>query len=186
MTCLLYKALSGGKRKVIVITMKADGSDIRTAISAEQYAKGGHHMAWLPDGEHISINLEVDDQSPGLEIVTVKYDGSDLKEVYDLGSGHPSFHPRGLPYIITDAYTKETTVTEGDGFVPIRLINTKTKVETILAWIFVPDVEDSSFRVDAHPAWDRSGRYVIFNGYGDGTRCVYMADLEGILRPGMN
>jgi len=38
------------------------------------------------------------------------------------------------------------------------------------------------FRVDAHPSWDRSGRFVIFNGTENGTRCVYVIDLKNKLK----
>lgn len=69
-----------------------------------------------------------------------------------------------------------------DGFVPVRLINVESGEEQLIANVFVPDVDDSSFRVDPHPTWDRSGRYVIFNGYGDNTRCVYIADLASIVK----
>lgn len=181
MTCVLLKPISGGKRKVAVVTMNADGSDIRTAITTTQYGKGGHHMAWLPDGDYLSINLEVDDRKEGLEIVTVKYDGSDLKEVFAPGSGHPSFHPGGLPFIITDAYAKETRVTDGDGYVPVRLLNVRTGKELVITKVKTPDVEDSSFRLDAHPAWDRSGRFVVFNGFDGDVRSVYVADLSKII-----
>ena len=37
---------------------------------------------------------------------------------------------------------------------------------------------EGEFRIDAHPAWDRSGRYVIFNGFQNGTRNVFMADVS--------
>ena len=181
MTCLLLKPISGGKRKVAVITMNGDGSDIRTAISTTQYGKGGHHMAWLPDGDHLSMNLEVNVEKEGLEIVTVKYDGTELKEVFDPGSGHPSFHPDGLPLIITDAYAHETRVTAGDGYVPVRLLNVRTGKEIVIAKVKTPQVEDSSFRLDAHPTWDRSGRYVVFNGYDGDVRSVYVADLNRII-----
>lgn len=178
MTCMLFYPKDGGRRKVAVITFKPDGSDVRTAISTTQYAKGGHHMAWMPDGEHISINLNINDEKEGLEIVTVKYDGSDLKEVFHPGSGHPSFHPGGLPLVITDSYRHETSVTHDDGYVPVRLLNTLTGRETLLAKVRIPDVTNASFRLDAHPTWDRTGRFVIFNGYGDGSRGVYIADLQ--------
>lgn len=181
MTCLLFYPKSGGRRKVAVLTMKPDGSDIRTAVTTRQYEKGGHHMAWMPDGDHFSMNLEVDSTSNGLEIVTVRYDGSGLTKVFAPGSGHPSFHPKGLPLIITDAYRNETSVTRDDGFVPIRLMNTKTGKETVIARVRVPDVKDNSFRMDAHPTWDRSGRYVIYNGYDDNDRGVYVADLKSII-----
>lgn len=178
MTLVQFKPLAGGRRKIAVVTMNPDGSNMRTAITPDQYAKGGHHMAWTPDGDHISMNLEMNDERP-LEIVTVRYDGSDLKTVYPVGTGHPSFHPGGLPLIVTDAYLHEAT--NKDGFVPVRLINVKTGKERLLAYVFVPEVKDSSFRVDPHPTWDRSGRYVIFNGFGDNTRCVYIADLQEIV-----
>ena len=179
MTCLIWRPLKGGPRRVAVITMRPDGSDIRTAITAEQYARGGHHMAWMPDGLHISMNLE-NDGRPGLELISVKYDGSELKTEFPVGSGHPSYHPGGLPYVITDAYLHEP-VTNQDGFVPVRLLNLKTGTENLVAYVYVPDVEDSAFRVDPHPAWDSSGRYVVFNGFEDGTRCVYIADMKQII-----
>lgn len=180
MTCLIFRPLDKSERKVAVITMRPDGSDIRTAITHEQRARGGHHMAWMPDGEHISMNLE-NDGVPGLEVITVKYDGSELKTVFTPGSGHPSFHPKGLPFIITDSYWNEP-VTKMDGFIPLRLLNTESKKETIIAYVFVPKVNDSSFRVDLHPAWSRCGRYVFFNGYENNERCVFMADLGDLLK----
>ncbi len=179
MTTVMMKPLSGGKRRIAVITMSPEGSDIRTAITPEQYAKGGHHMAWTADGDHISMNLNVDDD-PGLELITVKYDGSELKMVYPVGSGHPSFHPGGLPFVITDSYWQEP-VTKQDGFVPIRLLNVETGKEDVIAMVYVPIKDDSSFRVDAHPTWDRTGRYIIFNAFEDNTRCVFMADLKEIV-----
>jgi hypothetical protein len=179
MTCLMWKPMKGGRRNVAVITMRANNGDIRTAITAEQYGKGGHHMAWLPDGEHISMNLQNDDD-PELELITVKYDGTGLKTVFPTGSGHPSFHPKGLPYVITDSYWNEPVANQ-DGFIPLRLLNIETGREIEIARVFVPQVEDNAFRIDLHPAWDRSGRYVIFNGYEDNERCVFMADLEKIL-----
>ena len=181
MTLVQWTPLTGGKRKIAVITMDPDGSNMHTAVTPEQYARGGHHMAWTADGDHISMNLEVDGK-PGLELITVRYDGKNLKTVFPTGSGHPSFHPGGLPFIITDSYLKEP-VTKGDGFVPVRLLNTETGEEHLIASVFVPNVKDNSFRVDPHPAWDRTGRYVIFNGYEDNTRCVYIADLQNILLP---
>ena len=178
MTCMLFYPQDGGRRKVAVLTFKPDGSDVTTAITTTQYARGGHHMAWMPDGEHISINLDIEDQTPGLELVTVRYDGMNLKKVFYPGSGHPSFHPRGLPLIITDSYRHETLVTNNDGFVPVRLLNTQTGEETLIAKVKIPDVKDNSFRLDPHPTWDRTGRFVIFNGYDDASRGVYIADLE--------
>lgn len=166
-------------RKRAVITMLPDGSDIRTAVTPEQWAKGGHHINWTANPDYLSMNLNVDGK-PGLEIITVKYDGSDLKTVYAPGSGHPSYHPKGLPFIITDAYAGEMPIAKGKS--PVRLINVKNQTEQLVAGADLPPIKKMEFRIDAHPAWDRSGRYVIFNGSYKGTRSVYLADLKEMLK----
>ena len=129
--------------------MRADGSDLRTAITPDQWAKGGHHINWTPDGEHLSMNLNTDGK-PGLELITVRYDGSDLKTVFTPGSGHPSFQPKGLPFIVTDAYPDEGFGSE-EGTVPIRLMHVSTGTEQDIARIFVSKAV-GEFRIDAHPA----------------------------------
>ncbi|WP_300699732.1 hypothetical protein [Bacteroides sp.] len=175
LTTVQWAPLSGGDRRRAVITMNPDGSDIRTAITPEQWARGGHHINWMPDGDHLSMNLNVDGKE-GVEIISVKYDGTDLKEVYPIGSGHPSYNVAGLPYIVTDAYSGE--VTSGKGMTPIRLINYELQTEFNLAEVYLPPIRNFEFRVDAHPAWDRTGRYVVFNAMKDEHRCVYVAKVN--------
>ena len=174
LTTVQWSPKGGGPRNRIVVTMRPDGSDLHTAITADQWGKGGHHINWVPDGEHLSMNLNVDGK-PGLEIITVKYDGTDMKTVFTPGSGHPSFNPLGGPLMVTDAYPGELGTTEGT--IPIRLMNTQTGQEEAIVNIFVSKAE-GEFRIDAHPVWDPSGRYVIFNGFQNGTRNVFIADLK--------
>lgn len=178
LTTVQWAPVKGGARLRSVITMKPDGSDIRTAITPEQWAKGGHHINWTPDGEHLSMNLNVDGKE-GLELITVKWDGTDLKTVFTPGSGHPSYHPKGLPLIITDAYPDEP-ITARNGTVPLRLLNTSTGKEAAMTEVFVSNT-GGEFRIDPHPAWDRTGRYVVFNGYVGNTRNVFIADLKEFL-----
>jgi hypothetical protein len=59
-------------------------------------------------------------------------------------------------------------------------MNVQTGQEQAVVNIFLSKAE-GEFRIDAHPAWDRSGRYVIFNGFLDGTRNVFIADLKAQL-----
>ncbi|TCC88754.1 hypothetical protein EZ428_19170 [Pedobacter frigiditerrae] len=178
LTTIQWSPKGGGERKRAVITMNADGSDLYTAITPEQWEKGGHHVNWMPDGTHLSMNLNIDGK-PGLEIITVKYDGSELKSVYSPGSGHPSYNPKGLSFVITDAYAGEMPLKEGTS--PIRLINVKKQTEKLVAGAQLPPIKDFEFRVDAHPTWDRTGRYVIYNGTHLGTRSVFIADLKDML-----
>lgn len=179
LTVIDWLPKQNGQRQRVVVTMRPDGSEIKTAVTNEQWTKGGHHINWTPDGEYLSMNLNVDSK-PGIEIITVKYDGTDMKMVYPVGSGHPSFHPKGLPFIVTDAYAGEMPLP--DGKTPIRLINIKNQTEINIAEIVLPEIKNFEFRVDAHPAWDKSGRYVVFNGTDNGTRCVYLADLKNVLK----
>lgn len=171
-----WTPLDGGKRRRAVITMNPDGSDIRTAITPDQWAKGGHHINWLPDGVYMSMNLDIDGKK-GLEIITVKYDGSELKQVYAPGSGHPSYHPRGLPLILTDAYAGEMNLPDGRS--PIRLINVAKQTETTLAKTALPPFKKNpEFRVDAHPVWVLGGNAVVYNDTKNGKRCVYILDVS--------
>lgn len=172
------RSASGVGRRRAVITMRPDGSDLRTAITPDQWGQGGHHVNWMPDGEHLSMNLNVDGQ-PGLELITVRADGSDLKVIFTPGSGHPSQHPLGRPFVITDAYPDEP-VAARDGTSPLRLIDLSHGTEQTVARIFV-SMTAGEFRVDPHPAWDRTGRFVAFNGFVDGTRNVFVADVSALV-----
>jgi hypothetical protein len=176
---VMHWTLPGNKKwRRAVITMNSDGTNLHTAITEQQWSRGGHHINWCPDGDHLSMNLNVDDDR-ALELITVKFDGSDLRTVFKPGSGHPSFHRDGR-YIITDAYPHEP-VALGDGSVPLRLIDLQTATCTNVVRVFVSAAK-GEFRIDAHPAWDRSGRYVVFNGFVDNTRRVYIADLSSLLK----
>ena len=178
LTTVQWTPLTGGQRRRAVITMKADGTDIRTAITPDQWWRGGHHINWMADGEHVSMNLNVDGE-PGVEIISARYDGTDLRELYHTGSGHPSVNPHGLPFFITDAYSGEMPLEDGKS--PLRLINVYTGTELTVAECDLPPIQDFEFRVDAHPVWTRDGRSVVYNSTLDGRRCVRIVDLGDIM-----
>jgi hypothetical protein len=142
---------------------------------------------WAPDGEHITINLNIRDGTKELDLVEVRYDGSNLRSLHPVGSGHPSMHPT-LPFIITDAYPREP-VTRGDGTAPLRLIDLRRKTEVALAQVLLTTSDTakltSEHRIDAHPVWDASGRYVVFNGVHQNTRSVFVADVGAFLEASM-
>ncbi len=65
----------------------------------------------------------------------------------------------------------------GDGTFPLRWLDLKTGVETTVARILTgTDFDDPVLRVDPHPAWDRSWRYVPFNAFVENIRQVFVAD----------
>ncbi|MBO9605215.1 MAG: hypothetical protein J7639_04660 [Paenibacillaceae bacterium] len=167
-----------------VVTMRPDGTDIRVAVGPELWRLGGHHINWFPDGEHLSMNLGIDGDRV-MKLVRVRCDGTDLRKMTDaaLGSGHPTVHPDGR-HVLTDAYEREP-VTPQDGTVPLRLIDLAAGTERTLVRINVANpgtAVASALRVDPHPAWAPDQRHIVFNGFVDGTRRAFLADLGEALQ----
>jgi hypothetical protein len=162
------------------ITVPIEDGPWHCAVGPEQWEKGGHHGTWFPDGKRISMNLNIDREV--LRFVQVNHDGSDLRKMLTEvpGSGHPTVHPDGV-HLLTDTYTKEATAF-GDGTIPLRWVDLTTGEERTLIRINTKTLSDDSvLRVDPHPAWDRTWRYVTFNAFVDGTRRVFVADMAGLL-----
>ena len=175
----------GGKMKHDVITLRADGSDLCAAIPEALWGRGGHHPNWCPDGEHVMMNLKEDGEH--LRFVRARHDGSDFTVMSEAvpGSGHPTLHPDGR-HVLTDVYLHEP-LAFGDGTTPIRWIDLVTGQDQTLVRInndppFPGPVRE--LRIDPHPAWDRTYRWVAFNGCEDGVRRVYVADLSALLDSG--
>ncbi|MBI4979903.1 MAG: hypothetical protein HZC28_20655 [Spirochaetes bacterium] len=163
------------------VTIGLDGSDVHCAVGPEQWVKGGHHGTWFPDGKRISMNLNIDRDV--MRLVQVNADGSDLHKMRDdvIGSGHPTVHP-DVSYVLTDTYTFEK-VSYNDGTIPLRWISLDDGSEKHIVRIQTkPLAADGVLRIDPHPAWDRTWRYVTFNGFVGGTRRVYIADMESLLK----
>jgi hypothetical protein len=165
-----------------VITMDADGGNIRVAVPADLWAKGGHHPNWCPDGDHIVMNLN--STGDGLRFTKLRYDGTSIEVLADpvRGSGHPTMHPNGR-HVLSDAYTTEP-VSFGDGTAPIRLIDLVTSTDTALVRIRTEPLAErarGALRVDPHPAWDRSYSCIAFNACPEGRRQVFVADLRDAL-----
>ena len=163
------------------ITLKLDGSEVHCAVGPEEWEKGGHHGTWFPDGEHISMNLNIDREV--LRFVQVNQNGTGLRKMLNdvRGSGHPTVHPNGT-HLITDTYTHEQGTSFGDGTIPLRWVDLRTGEEQCVVRIKTETPADESvLRVDPHPAWDRTWRYVVFNGFVDGTRQVFVADMRSLL-----
>lgn len=162
------------------VTLTPDGGDMHCAVGSEQWEKGGHHATWFPDGRRISMNLAIN--RDGLRFVQVDADGGGLRQIRDglTGSGHPTVHPDGR-HLLTDTYVYEQ-VAFGDGTVPLRWIDLATGEEKTAVRINIRTAcEDGVLRVDPHPAWDRTWRYVTFTGVVHGTRRVFIADMQRLL-----
>jgi hypothetical protein len=162
-----------------LFTFKTDGSDIRQAVSHAQWAPGGHHPNWHPDGEHLIMNLKPDGKT--LRFCQFRYDGKDFRVLSEkrLGSGHPSITPKG-DFLVTDSYPHEPVALE-NGEVPIRLFSVPGDEEEMICSVFTfGGTSEGTLRCDPHPAWSRDYRKVCFNGAPGGMRQVFIADLARI------
>jgi hypothetical protein len=167
-----------------VVTMKADGSDLHVAIPAALWARRGHHPNWCPDGEHVLMNLARRAGDRELWFMRIRHDGSGFEWMHEQvqGSGHPSLHPDGI-HFVTDVYTN-APLAFGDGTVPIRLVDLETGTDAHVVRVNTkPEFAGPAgeLRVDPHPAWDCDFRRIVFNAFPDGTRRVFLADLEETL-----
>ncbi|HOF18918.1 MAG TPA: hypothetical protein PK082_08405 [Phycisphaerae bacterium] len=177
-----FDLLSHGALRFDVFTIRPDGSDPHNAVPSICWIRGGHHINFFPDGKNLSMNLGA--FAEGLRFYRVGYDGAGLRPMhYDVpGSGHPTIHPDGR-HILTDSYVGEK-VAFGDGTVPLRWVDRESWREQTAVRIGVVTEPKpvSALRVDPHPAWDRSWRWVAFNGVmGDNTRRVFVADFAPLL-----
>jgi len=189
MFVLRWKPESGaGGLKHNLITLRSDGREIRVAVPEALWGRGGHHPNWCPDGETLMMNLNLN--GDGLRFVRVRYDGSGLRLMARdvLGSGHPSLHPDGR-HILTDSYLHgpfqfgHDPFSAPDGTVPLRWIDLDSGGEQTLVRIAVNPLftgPHQELRIDPHPAWDRSYDSVVFNGWAEGSRRVYVADMSSV------
>lgn len=164
-----------------VYTLRPDGSEIRLAVPPDKWELGGHHINFFPAGDRLSMNLG-HFAGGALRFCACRLDGSGLEPLLEHppGSGHPSVHPTA-PRILTDAYRHEPVAFD-DGSVPLRWVDLRTGDEQQLARVSVDQPALSeALRVDPHPAWDRTWRWVTFNGFVAGTRRVFLADLASVL-----
>ena len=170
-----------GKMRHDVVTMNAEGKDVRVAVPEAIWGKGGHHPNWCPDGETGLMNVKLD--GTNLQFVRFGYDGSGIEPMIESvpGSGHPTLHADGR-HVLTDVYLHES-LAFGDGTTPIRWIDIDEGTDESIVRIN----NDPPFpgpkkelRIDPHPAWERSFERICFNGCQNGTRRVYVADLRGL------
>jgi hypothetical protein len=165
-----------------VLTIRPDGRELYNAVPPEQWEKDGHHTQFMHTGRKLTMNLDI--HRNGLRFVECNLDGTGLQPITEKapGSGHPTVHPDGK-HILTDTYAAEP-LAFGDGTVPIRWVNRETGEEQTLVRIHSKTHQQDSIvglRLDPHPTFDRGWRWIAFNAYVEGTRRVFVADLQSVI-----
>lgn len=142
------------------------------------WAPGGHHISWAPDGAHMTMNLLPDGKT--MRFCLFKHDGSNFRVLgrHIIGSGHPTLDPTSR-YLLADAYPSEPIALENKE-VPIRLVDVVSETESTICHIYTlgRTIKGGALRCDPHPVWNPNGRQFCFNGAPEGKRQVLIGDLS--------
>ncbi len=159
--------------------------------------KIGHHPIWHPTEPWLLSFSDDEEGRRRLTLDKLRDDGAVEREFleYFSTSGHPSFDPT-CRYIVEDNYDKRK------GYITLDLFDTEEKKtyqlaqckrttrgypsqqmkreegEAVVAFLARGNWGiNKKYIVQAHPAWDRTGRFVAFNSDATGESQVYVVDL---------
>ena len=179
-----------GSSNASVFLIKTDsyGDTIWTKIYGENGSPAyGNCVKQSNDSGYVIVgNLAPLNSDEGYDLWIIKPDGSPVRcltcknaQVPQLHNGQPAWHPNGR-YIITDGQPEDQKpFTDGTNVVRLIDIEAGTSRNVVRIRNTPPFLgKRREFRVDIHPAWDRSFRWVALNACPDNTRRVYVADLS--------
>ena len=152
-----------------LFTVGADGSELRCVIP---YAWGGSHFDWA-DGERIIITTRLHGKHGGHVIFTNGEDDHRLLApdvITRDGHCHVSWDGR---WMVTDSYPVGTARMQH-----FYMLDMKTEEVALLGRFHEPEAYAGDWRCDLHPRWSRDSKKVCIDSTHDGTRQVYVLDLE--------
>lgn len=181
--CIFPGFDGGSDRSAMVFTLDAGGGDVQFTKHDPVWGyKIGGHPNWHPDGIHIIRNMKPYDDTT--RVCQFKYDGSDFKVLSETfkGRGHPSIESTGR-YVITD-----NRINNDDGSASMELLVLDLETDKVETACTVPTINtnemtvtNKSLRVDGHPCWSRDYKKVSLQGTYQGTRQLYIVDMEKLI-----
>jgi hypothetical protein len=172
--CMLPSGLGG--RNTMVLTLDADGSNLKFMPQVPIWGAGGGHPNWHPDGEHLIRVLKIDGVNPRL--CQFCADGADLRVLSEkiLGGGHPTFEGQGR-FIVTDHFYGSDPQLVDIQFIDMQ----EEKIEVLATMATLNRADELDYqphRLDGHPAWSRDYKTVCFQAAPNGARQLYLADVS--------
>ena len=153
-----------------MFTADRDGSEIYCVsdhkyVSHFDWRDSNHILAWARRyglGDHYYLFKDKEEE---IEIV-----GKDILTE----NGHCSYSP-DRKWILTDTYPDRKS------FQKIILYNVEKNFKIVLGEFYsIPELR-GEIRCDLHPRWSRDGRKICFDSTHEGSRQMYVIDLEKIL-----
>jgi hypothetical protein len=152
-----------------LFTVAKDGSDLRCVIP---YQWGGSHFDWA-DGERIIITTRLHGKQGGHVIFTNGQDDHRLLAPEVLKrDGHCHVSEDGR-WMVTDSYPGGE-----ERMQHFYVLDMKTEEVALIGRFHEPAQYKGDWRCDLHPRWSRDSRQVCIDSTHDGTRQMYVIDLE--------
>ncbi len=159
--------VGGGAWRTRMFTANADGSDPfcvseHRMISHFDWRDSTHLLAWARRDNIGNRYFLFRDRSDEVSIV-----GEGVLTV----DGHCSYSP-DRRWLLTDTYP------DAEGYCTLILFDPATERRVDVGRFYGPRPADVEIRCDLHPRWSRDGKQVCIDSTHEGTRQVYVLDLE--------
>ena len=157
------------RRQTAGITVGTDGSELRTVLP---YSWGASHYDWL-DGERMVVTSRYQGERPWLHVYFTD-GGDDHRPIAPdeiRRDGHCHFSPDGR-WMVTDTYP------DNERMQHLIIVRMEDEEVTELGRFHQPEAFRSAWRCDLHPRWSRDGQSICIDSTHDGTRQVYILELD--------
>ncbi len=162
-----------GPWSTTAFTCKTDGSDIRACFGGREW--GGSHFSWL-DGKTMAVTVYPKEYPHTCWHVTFTV-GEEDRMPHRLApgildwDGHCTWSPDGK-WMSTEGYYDKTRLRNW------VLMRREDEATIPVGSFAVPEAYSSDWRCDLHARWRPDGRQLGFNSVHEGTRQIYVIDLE--------
>ena len=153
-----------------LVTANPDGSDIRILskglVSHYDWKNNNHLLAWT----------KIQGEGPGFFLIedkTGRYQQIGKEKLVQ--DGHCSYSPVDREIILTDTYPDIKNLRT------LILYKENTDIKIDLARFYSPPELIGPVRCDLHPRWSRDGKHICIDSAHEGSRQMYIIDLEKFL-----
>lgn len=162
-----------GKFSRLYVAENPCGSEIKLLMDERMVS----HYCWRDD-DHLLVYGRTASDGDRYYLINVNTGQKQVvgKGILDkYGDGHPGYSPDGR-WIVTDTYPDKARMRH------LLLFDTHNDQLHKVASFFAPWKFDGANRVDLHPRWCPSGRYISVDSAHEGKRKMYILDVEGIVK----
>lgn len=159
----------GGPLNSAMFTVAQDGSDLRKVVEYDQRMS---HFEWKNNTE-IVVTIEWEDLGRAFVIFS---DGENDHRLLDpklVEDGHMTYSP-DRRWLLSDIGPRDNPKSEST----LRLWDSETAELHILGTYHNPEPFRGDIRCDLHPRWNHDGTQISFDSIHEGTRQVYVMDLN--------